>query len=305
MEIFSLPISKGGFSGQINMLKKWLAPIVIAGLMFGIVRPVLAQTVTPETSLEQFVISGSVEVGSEMGENGFRQIYYIWNDQKIFITDTNYSNGHPDTENENITWMGQSTDGSWQIFLYNLISKSTIQLSASLNNANPQVSGGKVAWEGWVNNAWQIFLYDGIKVSQITSGVGAINPQLDRNYLVFSMLHESGQWKSVAYSFSQKKSVDLLIGPETKHAKLKDGQIIMPRGTSVSVSSIFALDIDLSPDTATPSATTVEEILEELALPATDSGSISPEPNLPDTDNEQSDSSDQPASATPLPTVSM
>ena len=220
-----------------------------------------------------------------MGPNGFRQIYYTWQDEKIFITNTPYPNGEPDTENEYITWMGQSTDGAWQVFLYDILTGTTIQLSTSSNNANPKVSDGKLTWEGWVDGTWQIFLFDGIKIKQITSGEPSINPDIDRNYLIYATRHTSGQWKSVAYSFAEDRSVDMFIGPETKHTGLKNGQVSLLSGSVVNVSSFFELDLGTLGSPATPSATPVPpippsvdqtEILEELLLPATPSATPMP-----------------------------
>lgn len=257
-----------------QILTRWLIPLMIAVIIFGIVRPAFAQLIENRINLTQYLTANNVEIGDEIGENGYRQIYYVWEGGKNFITNTYYSNGVPDTESEYITWMGQSTGGAWQIFLYHIPTGATTQLSASSNNANPKISKGKVVWEGWVDNGWQVFLFDTVKVTQLTEGDLSMNPDIDGDFVTYGRRDITGTWRSVVYSISIKETKDITTGLGAKKPKVRGNKIILA-GTGLeeefplTVSDLFLLNLPGLTSTSIPSpdvpgTVTEEEIIQEL-----------------------------------------
>jgi len=204
-----------------------MLPFLVGGAIFITARPTFAEFVIQNADVSQGPDSSEVTVGSEVGENDFTQIYYEYADNKVFITSSNYTNGEPETDGESIVWMGQEGGSNWQIFLYDIISGETTQLSNSSSNANPRISKGKVVWEGWADGGWQVFLYDTIRVTQLTSEGISVNPGIDGEYVVYGT-KESGVWKTVAYSLLEKKTADVTVGEGAKRPKTKDGKVFLP-----------------------------------------------------------------------------
>ena len=279
-----------------RILVSWVAPILAAVTVFLIARPAFAQLATEQANLAQYLTANNVEVGSEAGENGFRQIYYVWQGQKHFITNSAYTNGEPDSQGEYITWMGQSASGAWQIFLYHIPTETIIQISSSQNNANSKVDkNGKVVWEGWApdetGGKWQVFFFDGTKVIQMTFGDLSMNPDIDGDYIAYGRRDITGTWRAVLYSISKKEAKDITVGIGAKKPKVRGNKIVLA-GTGdeeefpLTIDDLFLLD--LVPLTATTSATlsapeTVSEEEIEEELQATQSASpvetIPPEPS--------------------------
>ena len=208
-----------------TILRQWAAPFLIAALIFGLVQPAFAQIFEQDTNLAQFVVTNNVEVGSEAGSNGFRQIYYIFNGNKIFITNSSYTNADPVTDKEYIAWMGQVT-GSWRIFLYHIPTGITTQLSGGANNVNPRLSQGKVVWEGWVEDTWQIFLFDSVSIRQVTEGELSLNPDIEGDELLYARKDAQGEWRTLQHFLGTNQAVIIKQGPAAKRTKFRNGVIV-------------------------------------------------------------------------------
>jgi len=243
-----------------NLAKLWIFPVMISLVLFFLVKPVLAQIALPQG----FVVS---VVGDEVGENGFRQIYYLdENNNKVFITSSNYTNSNPVTDGVNIAWMAQIDDG-WRIFLYNISTKETLQLTYQGINVNPKIDSGKVVWEGQdEKKVWQIFLYDGVRVSKITDGDMSLNPDIEGDFIVYGRKDEAG-WRGSLYSLKEKKEVDVATGDKTERPRLSGGRIILQdEEFPLRVEDFFVLNLEPLSSNATPSASLVseEEVREEV-----------------------------------------
>ena len=210
-----------------TLFMRWSASLVVAMLIFGLVRPTFAQMLGTDTILAQFVVDNDVEVGSEGGDNGFRHIYYVFNGNKTFITNSSYANADPVTDREYIAWMGQ-IDGSWSIFLYHIPIGTTTQISNSANNANPRLSNGKVVWEGWVEDAWQVFLFDGASVRQVTQGELSVNPDIEGDDVIYARRDAQGGWRTLRHSLGTDEAVIIREGAIAKKPIFRDGTLVFP-----------------------------------------------------------------------------
>ncbi len=258
-------------------LYRLIIPLFVSILIFIFGGPVLAQTLTQEFSLQQALVNGDVIVGSEIGNNGFRQVYYIFDGSKRFVTDSNYTNADPVIEGEYITWMSQ-IDGVWQVFLYHIPTDSTVQISLAGNNVNPRISEGRVVWEGWVNDpstgsGWQVFFFDGKSAKQLTSGDISKNPEIEGDNIIYGRKDVTETWRAVVYSISRNETQDITTGIAAKHPALENGKIILGRAGGkggeefpLTVDDLFLLDlVPLTvEDEIVPETVTEEEIIEEL-----------------------------------------
>lgn len=273
-----------------NKFNPWLFPVIFAGLLFTVVRPIFAQAIE-----EPLLSLGDITVGSE-SRNGYHQVFYSSGGIKIFITEGNLNATSPVNAGEYIVYRKNTSAGADGIFLYNLTSANTIQLSASSNNANPVIDkSGRVAWEGWVDTpdawvsgAWQIFLFDGTKVIQLTSGDLSLNLDIEGDNVIYGRKDVSGIWRAVVYSVSRGEAKDITTGITAKHPALENGKIILGRVNGkggeefpLTVEDLFLLDLaPLASDEL--ETVTEEEIIQELnatssaTLEATPSGEIQP-----------------------------
>ena len=257
-------------------MNNWLTSIIIASLLFVMVRPTFAQVIENQANLAQYLVANNVEVGSEVGNHGFPQIYYVWNDSKKFITDDQNTNADPDTDGEYITWMKQIRS-VWQIFLYHIPTENVVQLTNSGTNVNPRISGDKIVWEGWIDGGWQVFFFDGKSVRQLTSGDISMNPDIEGDNIVYGRKDIAGIWRAVVYSTSQDEAQDITTGVVAKHPVLENGRIILGRVNGkggeefpLTVEDLFLLDLAPLSTSLTPSpaptleVVTEEDIIEEL-----------------------------------------
>lgn len=258
-----------------RIIKFWILPLIISvGLFLGF-RPVFAQFVEGQTiSLSDFLKTDNVTVGSETID-GYTQVYYIINNEKVFITQGSVNSNLPATEGELIVYR-KSLAGGDHIYLYDLLTDQTIQLSSSGHNTNPNIDGKNVVWEGQVEGNWQIFLYNGTRVDQLTNGEISINTDIEGDYVVYSTKDITGTWRSMIYSIANKKAKEITIGESSKYAKVENGKIFLGLEKEVftlTAEDIFVLDLVTIPATASGETSsnselfptvTFEEIMTEL-----------------------------------------
>jgi hypothetical protein len=251
-----------------RLIQFWLTPFLVAVGLFFAIRPTLAQFVeSDETTLTSYLQGNNVEVGDESIE-GYNQVYYVFNNEKKFITAGSPNSTFPHTAGEYIVYR-KSEIGGDQIYLYNLLTEQTLRLTYSGNNTNPRVSkGGKVVWEGWTDEAWQVFLFNGIKVSQITTGDLSISPDIEDDFIVYSRRDIAGTYRSVVYSISRKEAKEITTGLNSKKLAISKGKIVL-KGDREEEFPLKAEDffvLGLTPLTTETSSLTVSEqdIQEEL-----------------------------------------
>src|SRR3989344_3729065 len=112
---------------MVKIIKVWILPIIISTLLFVVVRPALAQIAEQQSSLSDYLTSSDVIVGEETID-GYRQVYYEYQGQKTFITGGGLNNHDPVTAGKYIAYL-KNIEGAAQIFLYNILSGTTIQLT--------------------------------------------------------------------------------------------------------------------------------------------------------------------------------
>ncbi len=255
-------------------MKNWLTPIIIASLLFVVVRPTFAQIAERQANLAQYLTANNVEVGIEVVD-GYSQVYYVFEGQKTYVNKNNQNKRHPHSNGEYIVWAGD-INGAGQIYLYHIPTNTIIQLTNSGTNLMPKVSkSGEVAWESWVDENWQVLFFDDKSVTQLTSGDMSRNPDVEGDYISYGRRDISGTWRSVVYSISKKEAKEVAIGISSKKPKVRDGRIILA-GTGVeevfplTIEDLFLLNLSPLSTSPTPSpaptleVVTEEDIVEEL-----------------------------------------
>ncbi len=265
-------------------LKLWVLPIFVSVGLFLVLRPTFAQIVEGQPlSLSDYLQTDNVDVGLDV-DNGFSRIYYLYDNQKTYVSQEGINSKQPDTNGRYIVWVTEAGDAPGQVFLYDTVSGLTIQLTFSGTNGNPKVSkDGIVVWNGWITNvnngeagpptqgfgeaSWQVFLFDGTKITQLTSGDVSFDPQIDGDYVSYTRRDITETYRAVVYSISKKEAKEITTGVQAKHPQVKNGKILLSGGKQefpLMVDDLFVLD--LAPLAATESAQLVSEadILNEL-----------------------------------------
>ncbi|OGC49979.1 hypothetical protein A2716_02910 [candidate division WWE3 bacterium RIFCSPHIGHO2_01_FULL_40_23] len=254
---------------KMKFFKSWGAPLIISILAFGLIRPSFAQAVAgsgPEEIIS-FLASNNVPAGSEtILEN--QQVYYEYKGNKNFITEGRNNSRMAFSKGEFITYV-KDINGPGQIFLYNIPSQTTVQVTNFSSNQKPKVSKeGVVVWEKWIDDTWQIFVFDGTSISQITTGDPAINPEIEGNNIVFARKDKlTGEWRAEWYSLITGELRSIGRGLSAKFPRFENGSLVLGINTEASESDIPLSDGSESTESAIPTLPPeIEELIRDIEI---------------------------------------
>lgn len=151
---------------------------------------------------------------------GYQQVYYLYNGEKVYVTEGNMNHTNPKSSGRYITWLASSDDINSQVFLYDVLTNTTLQLSGYSTNTYPDLDGNHVVWQQWINNEWQVMYYDGLQVYQISSGSGVGEPRISGNDIVYAQYvadDTTKPWHVLRYNVqSQQTEVILTTNNQAK-----------------------------------------------------------------------------------------
>jgi beta propeller repeat protein len=200
-----------------RVLIAWVLPAVVAvGVIFGVNSLVTADTPPNTDQLAQYLQTNSLDPAVESVE-GYQQIYYRYNGQKVFLTGANYSHIKPVASGEYVAWEGLNS-GAGQIYIYNVLTDALTQVTSASTNQNPAIYQNTVAWESWQDNSWQIFYYDGFSVKQISAdGVPSVRPSIQGHQIIYAEQFSDG-WASLSYDLTTGQYTVIKTGDEASTA---------------------------------------------------------------------------------------
>lgn len=251
---------------KLKKISAWITPLLTAVFLFLGTRPIIAQSIgVPSID--------SVNVDSV---DGYTQVYYVSSSVRHYITNGNVNSRMPSTSGTFISYVSD-INGAGQIFLYDAVSGSKIQLTFLGTNLNPKVdSKGRVVWEGWSQSTnsgwgtWQVFFFDGKSVKQLTRGDTSLNPDFGGEYISYGRRDVAGTWRAVVYSIKDDKSLDVAIGEESRTPKIEDGDIYLSSENSnqkkfpLSITDLFLLNLVPLNATESSQISNINAISDEL-----------------------------------------
>lgn len=247
----------------------YLFAFILALCSFLVARPAVAQLMDRQVELSGSIDTGMIDIGVET-VNGYSQVYYEANKQRVFVTSGNENSHQPHRTGQYIVWT-TLVNGVGQIFRYDILSDSKIQITSSLNNQNPRVSKeGLVVWEGWdvERDNWQVKLFDGLSTKNISNPEeDSINPQIDGDMVVFSSRGADRVWQSNAYLVSDQSQVTVLKGEDSKFLQIEGRTLYMVfpgqgrKQSEVSLSDAF---LKAGKNLSTPNVPVVQPSYEQL-----------------------------------------
>ena len=203
-------------------------PIALACVIVTGAHLALASTDPTTEQLAEYLQTNQLFVSSE-AINGFQQIFYSFGDSKVFLTEGNTNHSRPISSREYVTWL-ETIEGTNQLFLYNVITKSKLQLTGYSVNQNQVMDGNRVAWETWVNDRWQIMYYDGFTVRQLSSGDTAVRAAINGNKIVYAQQKTISVWDILLYDVSTN---------QTEIIKTTDEQNAWPRFDGDEIKTLY------------------------------------------------------------------
>ncbi len=178
----------------------WVVPIVVAGLGFAAVQPLLTF---------QAKAAGTYRAGADVVA-GYQQVYIqdTVTLVKTYITSGRQNSYDPEiANNQYVAYSVASNDGSIQVKLYNITSSSTTAIVNDGTNLDPKVDQGIVVWKKWVTDRWQIFLYNGTSAIQISAGNSSARPDIEGDLVTYATKNGSNIWESYKYTISSGATV--------------------------------------------------------------------------------------------------
>lgn len=207
----------------------WSLPVFLAVLILvGVNSRVQADPAPTAAELQEYLQTKELHVFTYIAHD-YPQIYYLFNDQAVELSSSNYTHLHPMASGQYITWQGV-VDGAGQVFLYDILSQSLIQLSVISPSEAPFVHNNTVTWQTWDGSHWQIYYYNGFQVQKITDGQdsSSVNSSTDGEQIIYAEQFGPDEWKAQSYDISSREVTTIREGDtaSTAYPKFnKDGSI--------------------------------------------------------------------------------
>lgn len=159
--------------------------------------------------LAEYVKSHKLEVKSDT-INGYAQVYYVYDNVKVYVTSGSKNHYSPFHNGEYLTWV-EPVNGSPQVVLYNLIHKTRLQLTFSGSNSNAKVDDGKVVWERTYDDDTAIYYFDK-DVKRISEAYPSLYPVIKGDQVLYAQNLGDNKWRSMLYSTSSGQTTILARG---------------------------------------------------------------------------------------------
>lgn len=193
-------------------MKPWLWPSVLALAIFIVTLQLLATRAPDTKELLDYVADHKIEVKADT-VGGYAQVYYVYDNVKVYITSGNINHTSPYQNGHYITWT-EAINGAPQVVRYNLADKTRLQLTFSGSNVNSRVDNGKVVWQRAQKDGYQIYIYDN-NIRQISEGYSSLYPEISDDRAVYAQQISNTLWRSVLYSIKTEELHVLAEGDST------------------------------------------------------------------------------------------
>ena len=205
--------------GRLRVLAtQWGLPgLLVVGLILSVNSVVKADPAPSGSELSAYLQSNKLEVATDI-QNGYQQVYYTYKNQKIFITNDSFNHAYAAASGAYVVWEGTTSLGG-QIFMYNILSKSLLQLTSTGTNEEPYIHQNQVVWRAWDGIHWQIYYYDGLTIKQVTSGLSSsVHGSTDGKQIIYAEQLAPSDWKAQAYDIATTTTHTLREGDEATTA---------------------------------------------------------------------------------------
>lgn len=183
-----------------SVVRKWILPVVLGIATVSVLTTtIFANTEPSSAELQTYLQNNQLGVGART-VNGYQQIYYNYNSTDYYISSGVQNNRGAIADGQYVAWTTETQQGD-QIVLYNVLTKTTLQLTSSRTNKNPSISGNRVVWQTWTGSRWAVYYYNGSTTSLLSAATSsAVRPSIYQNTVVYSERQNTGTWRSLSYN---------------------------------------------------------------------------------------------------------
>jgi hypothetical protein len=182
-----------------QLVLAWVLPIILTlAILFGVHSRVKADPAPPTSELQAYLQDNELNLFDDVS-GGVPQVFYFFNHKPIQLTSADFGALHPISSGQYVAYLGV-VNGLGQVFLYDVLANSQVQLSLSAPNESISIYHNKVAWQGWDGQHWQIYYYDGSSVQQLTNGDSdSVNASVGAQAVLFAQNVAGDDWKAQEY----------------------------------------------------------------------------------------------------------
>lgn len=193
-----------------QQLQVWFLPVLAAILIMASIH-----TLNDRNSREIFkkhVAEKNLVVGTETID-GFQQVYYEYNNVRIFVTSGGVNHTNPVSSTKYMGWAEQS-DVANSLVIYDVLAKTQLRISHGGDSRNPNIYEGKVVWERLRGNQSQIYYFDGLSSGQVSSEFPSVRPVISKTSLAYAQ-QAPREWRVVQRSLHGATDRVVSRGDET------------------------------------------------------------------------------------------
>lgn len=196
----------------------WAAPVLLsAAILFGVHVRAAADAAPSASQLALYLQSNELGIGI-LPTGGYDQLYYLYDNRPVMLTTENYNHLEASSSGPNVVWQG-IFNGAGQIFLHNVLTSATTQLTSYSNNQAPFIFGNIVTWQTWNGATWQIEFYDGSQIYRISSAdYSSFNPVTDGKQIIYAQQISTDDWKAYSYDLATDQTTLLREGSQASTA---------------------------------------------------------------------------------------
>ncbi len=194
-----------------GFLRTWGLPAILVLIIFAFFdSQILANPAPSKSELQAYLEEEKkLEIGTQT-EDGYQQVYYVYNDIKIFVTKNQRNHTQPVTSGKYVAWV-ETIEGFPQIILYDLLEKTRLQITQTGTNVNPAIYKDQVVWEGLERGVQQIFYFGDEGLKQISSGDNvALRPKIKGQNIIYSQYTDDSQkpWQVISYDLTKDPNLE-------------------------------------------------------------------------------------------------
>lgn len=163
--------------------------------------------------LTDYLKTNRLSVGTRV-INDSQQVYYVFHNNEIHITNGSVNNYSPVAHGHMIAWI-QSAPGqnNTYIRLYDVLNKSLLRISYFGGLIHSiAMDGSIVAWQEQVQGRSVVMYYDGVRTVQLGDEYPSMLPRVSGERIIYAQDLGDGQWQTVEYSIATKQQQVVVRG---------------------------------------------------------------------------------------------
>jgi hypothetical protein len=201
-----------------RVLRGWSVPVLLTlALLVGVHARVKADPAPSTSELSVYLQTHQLDAYSQP-QDQYQQVFYNFGDQHIQLSNTNYDHVSVVFSGQYVAWTGLLDDGS-QIFLYDVLNNTLLQLTSAGTNQSPFLYNGTVTWQHWDGDSWQVFYYNGTTVQQITTAAtSSVRATTNGQQILYAQILAPNSWQAITYDIATGNTAIVRQGDEASTA---------------------------------------------------------------------------------------